>query len=462
MTGRLRVVGIGCDGLDGLTMRAHAVLAGARRIIGAPRQLELLDVPADAPSADFGAAPTAPDVPAAGSVTASAAPAITAERVTWPEGYWRRWGEVLADLDPATDVILASGDPMFHGIGTTLVRELGAEAIEVFPAPSSASLACARLGWALDRTPVVSLVTGPAGREGAGAVVPAADAGRPFLVLCRDADSVAHVADALADRPGTVLTALTNVGGGETGPCPESVARGTVAKPPTPAGNLTILAVEPSGPARGWLPDAAFDTDGQLTKSPIRELTVAALGPRPGALLWDVGGGTGSIAIEWARHGGRALCFERDPERVRRIRANVAGLSGGVEVVEGSAPEALTSLDDAHRHAPDAIFIGGGLTAEGMIDACVAALAPGGRLVANTVTLESEAVLWDARSRFGGEVQRIGVERAGKVGSFTAWRPALPVVQWVVDGPSQSKAEGPANANEARTARTGAEGEQHQ
>lgn len=462
MTGRLRVVGIGCDGLDGLTMRAHAVLAGARRIIGAPRQLELLDVPADAPSADFGAAPTAPDVPAAGSFTASAAPAITAERVTWPEGYWRRWGEVLADLDPATDVILASGDPMFHGIGTTLVRELGAEAIEVFPAPSSASLACARLGWALDRTPVVSLVTGPAGREGAGAVVPAADAGRPFLVLCRDADSVTHVADALADRPGTVLTALTNVGGGETGPCPESVARGTVAKPPTPAGNLTILAVEPSGPARGWLPDTAFDTDGQLTKSPIRELTVAALGPRPGALLWDVGGGTGSIAIEWARHGGRALCFERDPERVRRIRANVAGLSGGVEVVEGSAPEALTSLDDAHRHAPDAIFIGGGLTAEGMIDACVAALAPGGRLVANTVTLESEAVLWDARSRFDGEVQRIGVERAGKVGSFTAWRPALPVVQWVVDGPSQSKAEGPANANEARTARTGAEGEQHQ
>lgn len=462
MTGRLRVVGIGCDGLDGLTMRAHAVLAGARRIIGAPRQLGLLDVSADAPSADFGAAPTAPDVPAAGSVTASAAPAITAERVTWPEGYWRRWGEVLADLDPATDVILASGDPMFHGIGTTLVRELGAEAIEVFPAPSSASLACARLGWALDRTPVVSLVTGPAGREGAGAVVPAADAGRPFLVLCRDADSVTHVADALADRPGTVLTALTNVGGGETGPCPESVARGTVAKPPTPAGNLTILAVEPSGPARGWLPDTAFDTDGQLTKSPIRELTVAALGPRPGALLWDVGGGTGSIAIEWARHGGRALCFERDPERVRRIRANVAGLSGGVEVVEGSAPEALTSLDDAHRHAPDAIFIGGGLTAEGMIDACVAALAPGGRLVANTVTLESEAVLWDARSRFDGEVQRIGVERAGKVGSFTAWRPALPVVQWVVDGPSQSKAEGPANANEARTARTGAEGEQHQ
>lgn len=449
--GRLRVVGIGCDGLDGLTMRARSVLCDARRIIGAPRQLELLD-----------------DESAAGAD--HAAPAITAERVAWPEGYWRRWGEVLADLDPATDVILASGDPMFHGIGTTLVRELGADAIEVFPAPSSASLACARLGWALDRTPVVSLVTGPAGRAGAGAVVPVADAGRPFLVLCRGADSVGHVADALSDRPGTILTALTNVGGGTDGPCPESIARGTVATPPAPAGNLTILAVEPSGPARGWLADDAFDTDGQLTKSPIRELTVAALGPRPGALLWDVGGGTGSIAIEWARHGGRALCIERDAARAERIRANVANLSGGVEVIHGSAPQALPSLDDALVTAPDAIFIGGGLTADGMIDACVGALAPGGRLVANTVTLESEAVLWDARSRYGGEVQRIGVERAGKVGSFTAWRPALPVVQWVVDGPSQSNAESPADgdatadadANEKGTARTGAEGEQHQ
>ncbi|MFD5868698.1 precorrin-6Y C5,15-methyltransferase (decarboxylating) subunit CbiT [Corynebacterium sp. NPDC060344] len=450
---RFRVVGIGCDGLGGQTMRALAVLADARRIIGAPRQLELLDVPAHTPS-------TAP---------ANTAPAITAERVTWPERYWRRWGEVLGDLDPATDVILASGDPMFHGIGTTLVRELGADAIEVFPAPSSASLACARLGWALDRTPVVSLVTGPAGADGAGAVVPLADAGRPFLVLCRDAGSVALVADALSDRPDTILTALTNVGGGETGPCPESVARGTVAKPPQPAGNLTILAVEPAGPARGWLLDTAFDTDGQLTKSPIRELTVAALGPRPGALLWDVGGGTGSIAIEWARHGGRAICIERDAARAGRIRDNAAALSGGVRVVHGSAPQVLGSLDDdtaqapAPTQAPDAIFIGGGLTAEGMIDACVAALAPGGRLVANTVTLESEAVLWAARARFGGEVHRIGVERAGKVGSFTAWRPALPVVQWVVDGPSQSKAEGRPEAQaEAESARTGAEGEQHQ
>ncbi len=447
--GRLRVVGIGCDGLEGLSLRARSVLDDAHRIIGAARQLDLLDV-GSAADADGGGG------------------GITARRVTWPEGYWRRWGEVLADLDPATDVVLASGDPMFHGIGTTLVRELGADAVEVFAAPSSASLACARLGWALDRTPVVSLVTGPAGRAGAGAVVPYADAGRPFLVLCRDADSVAHVADALTDRPDTTLTALTNVGGATDGPCPETIARGTVARPPTPAGNLTILAVEPSGPARAWLTDDDFDSDGQLTKSPVRELTVAALGPRPGALLWDVGGGTGSIAIEWARHGGRAVCIERDAARAERIRANVANLSGGVEVIHGTAPQALPSPDGTHATAPhttapDAIFIGGGLTTDGMIDACIDALAPGGRLVANTVTLESEAVLWAARARHGGTVHRIGIERAGKVGAFTAWRPALPVVQWVVDGPSQSNAQTDTTATDTtRTARRGGEGEQHQ
>lgn len=423
---RLRVVGIGCDGWAGLTGRAREVLTSAGRIVGAPRQLSLLS-----------------DDPAAAS-------ALAATFETWPEGYWRRWGEVLAALDPARDVVLASGDPMFHGIGTTLVRELGADAVEVLPAPSSASLACARMGWALNDTPVVSLVTGPAGAAGAGAVVPFADRGRPFLVLCRNADSVGHVADVLSDRPGTVLTAMTNLGGGEGGAYPESLRRGTVGTPPTAAGDLTVLAVEPAGPARPWLADDDFDTDGQLTKSPIRELTVAALGPRPGALLWDVGGGTGSIAVEWARHGGRAVCIERDAERADRIERNVAALSGGVRVVRGEAPAALPADEwaadsgsgaagDPTGERPDAIFIGGGLTADGMIGTCFDALAPGGRLVANTVTLESEAVIHAARRELAerglptGAVRRIGVERAGRVGSFTAWRQSLPVVQWIVD-----------------------------
>ena len=162
------------------------------------------------------------------------------------------------------------------------------------------------------------------------------------------------------------------------------------------------------------------------------------------------------------------MCIERDAARAERIRANVANLSGGVEVIHGTAPQALPSPDGAHATAhqstaPDAIFIGGGLTTDGMIDACIDALAPGGRLVANTVTLESEAVLWAAHSRHGGTVHRIRIERAGKVGSLTAWRPALPVVQWVVDGPSQSNAQTDATATDtARTARRGGEGEQHQ
>lgn len=474
---RLRVVGVGCDGWAGLPERSRRVLASAGRIIGAPRQLALL---ADDPAA---------------------AATLTAAFEQWPEKYWTRWGEVLGALDPARDVVLASGDPMFHGIGATLVRELGADAVDVLPAPSSVALACARMGWALQDTPVVSLVTGPAGRDGTGAVVAAADRGAPFLVLCRSAESVGHVADALreaivrryageddagegangaaagrgaygatgvegahgaaADRAGriaelldaTFLTAMTNLGGPEHGAFPEEIRRGTVGKPPTAAGDLTVLAVEPAAPARAWLADGDFDTDGQLTKSPFREMTVAALGPRPGALLWDVGGGTGSIAVEWARHGGRAVCIERDSARADRIEGNVAALSGGVRVIRGDAPQALrVLLGDGERDGgpdvranarldarPDAIFIGGGLTAPGMVEACLDALKPGGRLVANTVTIESEAIIWAARADLEsrglptGDVRRIGVERAGKVGSFTAWRQALPVVQWTVD-----------------------------
>ncbi|MCQ9127007.1 precorrin-6y C5,15-methyltransferase (decarboxylating) subunit CbiE [Corynebacterium amycolatum] len=402
MSQKLRVVGIGCDGYEGLSARAVEALSSARRIIGSPRQLRLLaDVDLDA------------------------------ELSPWPSGFWKDWQATLAGIDPAVDVILASGDPMFHGVGASLVRELGRGGVEVIPAPSSASLACAYLGWPLHDTPVISLVTGEPGLPGAARVVPVADSLRPFLVLCRNADSVQEVATVLADRPDTKLTALTNLGGSEATGLLESVAEGTVANPPVPAGNLTVLAVEPSGSARGWLRDGDFDSDGQLTKAPIRQMTVAALDPRPGALLWDVGGGTGSIGIEWARHGGHTEIFERDAVRAERIAENVANLSGNVTVHHGAAPGALA---DSNLR-PDAIFIGGGLTADGMLEACWQRLAPGGTIVANTVTLESEALLWQARRDYGGDVTRLSVERAGAVGTFTAWRPALPVVQWVAVKP---------------------------
>lgn len=398
MTPRLAVVGIGCDGVAGLSANARSVLEAAERIVGAPRQLALV-----------------------------AQAELSAQLSPWPEGYWRNWADTFAQLRPGRDVVLASGDPMFHGIGTTLARELGAEAITVYPAPSSASLACAYLGWALDETPVVSLVTGDSAR-----VVPLADAGRRFLVLCRSAESVAQVAEVLGASAAIALTALTNLGGSADTGLPQSVVRGSAAAPPVPAGDLTVLAVEPVA-RRPWLADADFDSDGQLTKAPIRQLTVSALGPTPGARLWDVGGGSGSIAVEWARHGGRAQVFERDSTRVARIRRNVSAFSGDVEVFHGAAPEVL----EASSWSPEAIFIGGGLTAADMVSACYERLAPGGVLVANAVTVESEAIIWRAHRHLGGQITRLSVERAGAVGSFTAWRPALPVVQWVVYKPGE-------------------------
>lgn len=395
--GRLTVVGIGAEGHAGLAPAAAEALGRAAVVVGAPRQLGLL-----------------PE-------------SLAARRVRLPAPLHEGLPGLLEDLaaDPGLGgvAVLASGDPMFHGIGVTLARLLGPGRLRVLPAPSSAALACARLGWALHDTPVVSLVTGEVAE-----VAAVADRGRRFLVLARDAGSIAAVAAVLAERdPGAGLTLLADLGAAG-----ERIAHGTAAAPPEPAGGLRILAVTPTAPARAWLADADFDTDGQLTKSPIRELTLAALGPGPGRLLWDIGGGTGSIAIEWARHGGRAACLERDPDRVRRIRGNAARLAP-VTVVEGTAPGDLGLL--AGGGAPEAIFIGGGLTAPGLVDACAAALAPGGRLVANAVTVESERVLWAARERHGGEIRRVQVDHPGRVGAFTVLRPALPVTQWIADPP---------------------------
>lgn len=371
------VVGIGADGWESLSPKATQALHDAHFIYGSPRQLDLIR------------------------------DRVTAECRAWPSPL------VIPDL-PEGAAVLASGDPMFHGIGVTLTRIFGADALEIIPAPSSVSLACARLGWALHETPVVSLVTGEAGE-----VVTQADFGQRFLVLGRSAESAAVIADALSHRPGTRLTALTELGGPG-----ESVVEGDVGKPPVPTGNLCVIAVEPSGPVKAWLSDDDLVTDGQLTKSPVREMTVCALGPTPGRTLWDIGGGTGSISVEWVRHGGRAVCVEQHTERVERIRENARST---FEVLHGVAPETLP------EGTPDAVFIGGGVTADGMVDVVWDALAPGGRLVVNAVTVESEAVLWESRARLGGEVRRISVDRAGIVGSFTVLRPALPVLQWIVD-----------------------------
>ncbi|KOV81525.1 precorrin-6Y methyltransferase [Nocardia sp. NRRL S-836] len=330
------------------------------------------------------------------------------ERVAWPSPLVPA---LPALFEKYRDVcVLASGDPMFHGIGTTLVRMLGPR-VTVIPHPSSVSLACARLGWALNEVEVVSLV----GRS-VDLLRPALTAGRRVLVLGGDPEAVAALAG-----PITVLEQLGGPG--------ERVYAwsGQLADP------LSVIAVEFTGPGYPrvpGLPDDAYESDGQLTKREVRAVSVASLAPLPGQLLWDVGAGSGSIAIEWARTHPtcRAIAVEQDVVRAGRIERNAAALGvPGVRVVVGRSPVALEGLEK-----PDAIFIGGGLTVPGVVQFCWDALGSGGRLVVNAVTLESEAVVAQWYARLGGDLVRIAVNRGSAVGGFTGWRPHMPVTTWSV------------------------------
>jgi len=316
--------------------------------------------------------------------------------------------------------VLASGDPMFYGVGAVLVRLLGAERVHVLPHPSSVSLACARLGWPTQDVDVISAVGRPI-----ELLHTALHPGRRVLVLSADATTPAAVVD-LLERRGygeSTVQVLENLGG------PDEQVTG-----PEDAGDLNIVAIECRGaallPTVPGLPDDAYDHDGQLTKREVRAITLARLAPIPGQLLWDVGAGAGSIAIEWARthRTCRAIAVELSSERAARIEANAANLGvPGIQVVTGYAPEALDGLD-----APDAVFIGGGVTVPGVLDRCWDALKPGGRLVVNAVTIESEQFVIAAWNERGGDLTKIAIGRAAPMGGFTAWRPALPVTQWTV------------------------------
>ncbi|WP_306318353.1 MULTISPECIES: precorrin-6y C5,15-methyltransferase (decarboxylating) subunit CbiE [unclassified Streptomyces] len=397
---RATVVGIGADGWPGLPEASRAALRTADVVIGAPRQLALLP------------------------------PECKAERIPWPTPLRPAVPTLLARHAGRRIAVLASGDPMFYGIGRTLTETVGAAAIHVLPHPSSLSYACARLGWPVEETEVVTLVGRPADR-----LTAALHDGRRVLVLSAGADTPAEVAKLLAERGfgPSRLTVLERLGTAE-----EATYEGTAETWTHPAADpLNVIAVDcrraPDTLRLGatpGLPDAAYENDGQLTKRHVRAATLAALAPAPGELLWDIGGGSGSIGIEWLRtHPScRAYAVERDAERAARIERNAARLGvPGLTVVTGPAPAALTELPP-----PDAVFIGGGLTAPGLLDACWAALAPGGRLVANTVTLESEALLADRYRRHGGELVKLSVAHAVPVGGFTGWRQAMPVTQWSV------------------------------
>lgn len=392
----LSIVGIGEDGVDGLTPVARGLIAAAEIVFGGERHLAL------------------------------AAPLIRGATRPWPSPFERGIEEVLARRGRAV-CVLASGDPFLHGVGSVLARRVDPGETVVVPAPSAFSLAAARLGWALPEAATVSLHG-----KALDLVRPHLHPGARVLALTSDGDGPAALARLLTETGfgGSRLTVLEALGGPrERVRMMRADAFALDAIDPL---NIAAIEVVAAPGARvlaraPGLPDALFEHDGQITKREVRAVTLSALAPRRGELLWDIGAGSGSVAIEWmlADPSLRAIAIEEDAARAARIRRNAATFGvPGLEVVEGSAPGALAGLP-----TPQAVFVGGGANAA-MLDAACAALAPGGRLVVNAVTLETETLVVQRRAALGGELIRIAIERADVLGRMQTWRPALPVAQW--------------------------------
>ena len=366
----LSIVGIGEDGVEGLTPVARGLIQAAEIVFGGGRHLAL------------------------------AAPLIRGAARPWQNPFERSIDEVLAQR--GRDVcVLASGDPFVHGVGSVLLRHIDPRETVAVPAPSTFSLAAARLGWALPETTQLSLHA-----RSLDLIRPHLQPGARVLALTSDGEG-----------PGVLARLLSEIGFGHSRlTVLEAVAIEVEASP-----GARVLARAPG------LPDALFEHDGQITKREIRAITLAALSPRRGELLWDVGAGAGSVAIEWmlADPSMRAIAIEARSDRASRIRRNAAAFGvPGLDVIEGVAPAALAGLAQ-----PDAIFIGGG--ARSVLDAAVCALRPGGRLVVKAVTIETEALLMARRATLGGELSRIAITRVEAIGGREGWRPALPVTQWV-------------------------------
>jgi precorrin-6Y C5,15-methyltransferase (decarboxylating) len=400
----LSIVGIGEDGIAGLSPVAQQLVSGAELVVGGKRHLGLADK------------------------------LIRGRRLAWPSPI----GEAMPEIEKHRGrpvAVLASGDPFHYGVGDMLLRSIPAEQTLCLPQPSAFSLAAARLGWSLQDVSLVSVH----GRALEG-VVRYLQPGARILALSWDGETPAKLARLLAARGlgGSSMTVLESLGGAR-----ERIRRAaakdfaltdvsplnTVALEIAAAPDATILGLAPG------LDDSLFEHDGQLTKREVRAVTLSALAPRQGELLWDVGLGAGSIAIEWLlRHPSlKAIGIEAEPERAARAARNAAALgTPDLEIVQGRAPASLRDLPK-----PDAVFIGGGLAEPGLFDAVWSALKPGGRLVVNAVSLGSEARLIEYFQRHAGELVRLEVAKAGKAGTggVFVWRPAAPIIQWRVRKP---------------------------
>lgn len=393
----LTVVGIGADGLDGLAPTVRQMVEDAEVLVGGDRHLAM----------------------AAG---------VDAERLTWADGL-DHGIDAIADRAGKRVVVLATGEPLWHGIGATLARRFGPGDMAVVPHAGALSLACARMLWPMQET-VLASVHALKLETLALHLVP----GRRLALLARDGTTPAKVAGFLDERGygDSRISVFENLGSSD-----ERRIDGTAAGWSEPeVAPLNTLAVELVGGAGAWVASRApglaedlFVHDGKITKREVRAATLARLAPLPGRLLWDVGAGSGAVGIEWMRaaEGARTIAVEHDPDQRGRIALNASALGvPTLQLVAGTAPAALVDLDGP----PDAVFVGGGVVADGVIETCTGALADRGTLVANAVTLQAQRRLLAFHESHGGELVRLSVARSGAVGSLTAMRPLMDVLQW--------------------------------
>lgn len=398
----LTIVGLGEDGVQGLGPAALAAIAGAQLVAGGARHLAL------------------------------AAPLIRGERLPWPQPLESAFPLVLSRRGTPV-VVLGSGDPHWFGIGATLARLIPPDETTCIPAASSFALACARLGWALQDVATISFCGRPV-----SALRPLLQPGARVLALSADAMTPAVVGALLAEFGfgASKLHLLEALGGAQE----RHRAGRADAGLPNDIHPLNLVAIEVVAAADApvlarapGLPEALFEHDNQITKREVRAATIAALAPRAGEILWDIGCGSGSVAIEWmlCNSANRAIGIEDQPDRAARARRN--GVALGVpafRVVDGAAPDALAGLPQ-----PDAVFVGGGATDPGVLDAAWSALKPGGRMVVNAVTIETEALLFAAQAERGGTLTRLSIDRMEGLGRMRGFRPGMTVTQWAAAKP---------------------------
>lgn len=402
MTGRVVIIGIGEDGLVGLSESARGALSASSIIYGGPRHLGMLGK--DAPH----------------------------ELIVWSKDLGADIEYIAALSADQSVVVLASGDPMLHGIGVRIVERFGIDNVLIIPSSSAFSLAAARMGWPLGDPMVKCISIHALPFENVLRLV------QPkvrLLIFSRDKETPERLAKQLVEMGygSSLMCVLERMGGTHERKTVNLAMHGfvepfdnlnTIAVTCMPDAGLRPLSVVPG------LPDDAYEHDNTITKQEVRAITLAALAPTPGEVLWDVGAGNGTVAIEWLRAepAAFAIAFEEKPERATRTRENAMRLgTPTLQVVEGHFPPSA----DGFEPSPDAIFIGGGIAGDGdLIRYCMSALPVGGRMVANAVTLQAQAALAAAYAEWGGELVTIAIARSADVGPHQAMKPSIDVLQW--------------------------------